>query len=90
MKPQPLSKDFLLKRGFCCKNGCTNCPYNMAELHETLMGRKLIEDTLPEIARQLERIADIIEQNKIKELIKVYPNDQELGKHIREYYVRFK
>jgi len=62
----------------------------MPELHETLMGRKLIEGTLPEIARQLERIADILEQNKIKELIKVHPNDQELGRHIREYYIRFK
>ena len=29
MKPQPLSRDFLLKRGFCCHNGCKNCPYNM-------------------------------------------------------------
>jgi hypothetical protein len=27
-KPQPLSREFLLKRGFCCNNGCTNCPYN--------------------------------------------------------------
>jgi NTP pyrophosphatase (non-canonical NTP hydrolase) len=29
MKPKPLSRDFLLKRGFCCHNGCKNCPYNM-------------------------------------------------------------
>ena len=34
----------------------------MAELHETLMGRKLIEHTLPEIARQLTRIADLLEE----------------------------
>jgi NTP pyrophosphatase (non-canonical NTP hydrolase) len=27
MKPTPLSRDFLLKRGFCCHNGCKNCPY---------------------------------------------------------------
>jgi hypothetical protein len=33
----------------------------MAELHETLMGRKLIEHTLPEIARQLARVADAME-----------------------------
>jgi hypothetical protein len=62
----------------------------MAELHETIMGRKLIEHTLPEIARQLERIADILDEDKIKELIKLYPNDQELGRHVREYYIRFK
>jgi DNA-binding GntR family transcriptional regulator len=35
----------------------------MAELHETLMGRKLIERTLPEIAEQLKRIADVMEKN---------------------------
>jgi hypothetical protein len=34
----------------------------MPELHETIMGRKLIEHTLPEIARQLERIADAMEK----------------------------
>jgi NTP pyrophosphatase (non-canonical NTP hydrolase) len=27
MKPTPLSRNFLLQRGFCCNNGCTNCPY---------------------------------------------------------------
>jgi len=21
------TREYLLKRGFCCKNGCTNCPY---------------------------------------------------------------
>jgi hypothetical protein len=40
----------------------------MAELHETSMGRKLIEHTLPEIARQLEKIADALEKaNQLKE-----------------------
>ena len=24
----PLSREFLLKRGYCCNNGCKNCPYN--------------------------------------------------------------
>lgn len=23
----PLSKEFLKKRGYCCNNGCKNCPY---------------------------------------------------------------
>jgi hypothetical protein len=35
----------------------------MPELHETLMGRKLIEGTLPDIAHQLERIAKVMENN---------------------------
>ena len=24
---KPLSRELLLSRGKCCKNGCTNCPY---------------------------------------------------------------
>jgi hypothetical protein len=64
----------------------------MAELHNTLMGKKLIEYTLPEIARQLERIADVLEiKNKpnpmassLDSLVKHYPNDAELGKEIRK------
>lgn len=24
---RPLSREFLLKRGHCCNNGCLNCPY---------------------------------------------------------------
>jgi len=23
----PLTREFLLNRGFCCDNGCKNCPY---------------------------------------------------------------
>ena len=62
----------------------------MPELHETLMGRKLIEGTLPDIADQLKRIADALEdkeirtENAITNLINQYPNDMELGKEIRK------
>lgn len=42
----------------------------MAELHETLMGRKLIEHTLPDIGDQLKRIADLLE-NKEKEMAEI-------------------
>jgi Fe-S-cluster formation regulator IscX/YfhJ len=38
----------------------------MAELHETVMGRRLIEHTLPEIARQLQRVADAMENNNVE------------------------
>jgi len=24
---KPLEKEFLVKRGYCCGNGCLNCPY---------------------------------------------------------------
>ena len=30
-KPKALSREFLLKRGYCCKSGCQNCPYGYTE-----------------------------------------------------------
>lgn len=33
---KPLSREFLLKRGFCCNNGCLNCPYKMKNTVELL------------------------------------------------------
>lgn len=40
----------------------------MPELHETIMGRRLIEHTLPEIAKQLERVADALENNNTERI----------------------
>ena len=62
----------------------------MPELHETLMGRKLIEVTLPNIGEELRRIADSLDEkqirteNGIKNLITQFPNDEELGNEIRK------
>ena len=64
----------------------------MAELHNTVMGKRLIEHTLPEIAKQLERIANKLEQPKFSDSMmsslssfaKHYPSDEELGKQIRK------
>ena len=62
----------------------------MPSLHDTLMGRKLIEGVIPDIAHQLERIADALEskeirtENALTNLITQFPNDQELGKEIRK------
>jgi gamma-glutamylcyclotransferase (GGCT)/AIG2-like uncharacterized protein YtfP len=38
---KPLSKEFLLKRGYCCKLGCKNCPYE-----ENKMNRVFVYGTL--------------------------------------------
>lgn len=27
---KPLTSKFLLSRGFCCNNGCKNCPYKLS------------------------------------------------------------
>ena len=32
MKYKPLSREFLLKRGYCCDNGCKNCPYKTTKM----------------------------------------------------------
>lgn len=29
----PLSREFLLARGYCCNGGCQNCPYNPPQPH---------------------------------------------------------
>jgi hypothetical protein len=32
MANKPLSRQFLLNRGFCCNNGCLNCPYKSTNM----------------------------------------------------------
>ena len=64
----------------------------MADLHNTVMGKRLIESTFPEIAHQLKRIADSMEnkdaslKNSLINLVRQEPNDQELGKLIRSIW----
>jgi hypothetical protein len=29
-----LTRKYHLERGFCCGNGCTNCPFDYAMVHE--------------------------------------------------------
>lgn len=50
----------------------------MAELHETLIGRKFFEDTMPEIANQLKRIANTLEKiNQEEDITNVEESDVE-------------
>ena len=66
----------------------------MPQLHETLMGKKLIEGTLPDIARQLERIADALEgkqqPDQVTSAFRSYlnsgENDQDILKKLREIW----
>ena len=32
VKYKPLSREFLLKRGYCCDNKCQNCPYKTTKM----------------------------------------------------------
>jgi hypothetical protein len=48
------------------------------QLHETGMGRRLIEYDLPEIAKQLKRLADKTDYNRsewIGKEVQIYPGD---------------
>lgn len=68
----------------------------MAELHNTIMGKRLIEHTLPEIARQLERIANALESkqtpDQISSAYKAYldsgADDHEIVKQLRQIWQR--
>ena len=44
----------------------------MSELHETLMGRRLIEGDIPRMIKALERIADALENDAKNQLVKAF------------------
>ena len=54
----------------------------MVELHQTIMGRKLIEHDIPEISKQLKRIADSLEKISEKQ------SNTELIKEIKDEIVQ--
>lgn len=57
----------------------------MPELHETVMGQRLIQHTLPDIAEQLTRIADSLEKKTSETTIEVgvhYYINEEDGKKV--------
>ena len=69
----------------------------MAELHNTVMGKRLIEHTLPEIARQLERIANALENkqttpDQVRSAFRSYINsgepDSEIVKKLKEIWAK--
>ena len=68
----------------------------MPELHETMMGRKLIEHTPPDIGSQLKRIADSMEKQTVSEdtiEVGVYYYIDDAGKKVydlEEMYDEFK
>lgn len=56
------------------------------QLHETLIGRKFLDHTMPEIARQLERVADVLEkinQGEIK-ITLALPTNEDVSDFIEE------
>ena len=58
----------------------------MAELHETRMGKTLIDHTFPKIAKQLERIADALElRNQVDALIRAKQEEQAENRNLSPY-----
>ncbi len=47
----------------------------MAELHETLMGQKMISTNIPGIHHELKRIADLLETYVVMQTKKLRPSD---------------
>ena len=49
MANKPLSRQFLLNRGFCCNNGCLNCPYKSTNMqNQFFYTRKELVSGTPE------------------------------------------
>ena len=86
-KPQPLSREFLLKRGFCCNNGCTNCPYKMKSPKTK---QDLIETVLQQIVMDVhcgdsEAIEELLKFLPVENLIEYLPEeDHKQFKHLRD------
>ena len=66
MKNKPLSREFLLQRGFCCGNGCLNCPY--------MKSPKTKQDLIETVMEQLKIDIHCGEVEAIEELISFLPN----------------
>lgn len=47
---KPLTKEFLLTRGYCCNNGCKNCPYKPKGMKNQFFYTSKAEDGTESIA----------------------------------------
>lgn len=63
MVNKPLSKEFLLTRGHCCYNNCTNCPYKT----KTNMGNQFFYTRAEEVegSEELKFYKDSFNVNKV-------------------------
>ena len=82
-KPQPLSREFLLNRGFCCNNGCTNCPYKMKS-------PKTKEDLIETVMKQIELDIHCSDLQAMEELLKFLPIENLINYLPEEDWKQFK
>ena len=64
-KHLPLSKDFLKKRGYCCHEGCLNCPYGE---EDDAKGSKKIDPSIP-LEFQVRKDKKYVEEMEIEQEI---------------------
>ena len=57
-KLEPLSREFLLNRGYCCNNGCTNCPYKTK-----IMENKYFTPAIEDLHVGYELVSNLEKQN---------------------------
>lgn len=38
---KPLSRESLLKRGYCCNHGCKNCPYKQKIIKKNIKNKNV-------------------------------------------------
>ena len=88
---KPLSREFLLNRGYCCHNSCTNCPYNMKE--EALKLLEEIEENVNiccAITMEPEEVLDLIDKTigkkfpMIDRLTDLFQEQQVLEKKVKD------
>ena len=82
-KPQPLSREFLLNRGFCCNNGCLNCPYKMKS-------PKTYEDLIETVIEQIKMDVHYGEVESIEELLEFCPIQNLIAYLPEEDWKKFK
>lgn len=61
MSFKPLSREFLLQRGFCCKNSCLNCPYKNKNMENNLGGWAIGKNTYNWILKNIPKGSKILE-----------------------------
>ena len=85
-KPQPLSREFLLNRGFCCNNGCTNCPYMKSpKSKEDLIDNVLEQIKVDVHCNDYTAVKELLGFIAIENLINYLPEDEwKQFKHLRD------
>ena len=82
-KPQPLSREFLLNRGFCCNNGCINCPYKMK-------GTKTKQDLIETVMKQIELDIHCSDLQAMEKLLLLLPIEDLISYLPEEDWRQFK